>query len=93
MGASGSYTPGAETSATHRYKAEAGYSRSGCSALDKNTFSPAVNRTTIPRIRISLLYNGYGDSPGVKRLRREDEHSPASIAEFKNAYPLLNAFN
>jgi hypothetical protein len=41
MGASGPYTPGAETSATHRYKAETGCSRSGCSALDK-TFFPLL---------------------------------------------------
>lgn len=61
--------------------------------IGQNTFSSAVNPTTIPRTRISLLFNGYCDSPGVKRLGSEDEHLPASVTEFKNAYPLLNALN
>ena len=59
----------------------------------QNTLSSAANRTTIPRTRISPLFNGYCDSPGVKRLGSEDKHSPASITEFKNAHPLLNELN
>jgi hypothetical protein len=42
--------------------------------IGQNTLSSAVNRTTISRTRISLLFNGYCDSPGVKRLGSEDEH-------------------
>lgn len=59
--------------------------------IGQNTLSPDVIRTMIPQTRLSLLFDGYGDSPGVKRIGREDEHSPASIAEVKNPHPLRNA--